>query len=69
MPHGRRGGHSIRIHAHDLLFLEEEALRLRRERFRQDRNLASPSLADVLSQLLRELEEHRRRSGGPLEAG
>lgn len=51
----------MRVYTEDLLFLQEERLRVRRERFRRDRELAQPSLADVLSELLDELEHLRAR--------
>lgn len=53
---------TIRLNEKDRPFLDKEGLRLMQEHFEQTRELRKPSLADVVTELLEELRNHRRHA-------
>lgn len=51
----------VRIHPEDRLWLEEEVLRLLRERYEETDRLKRPSIQDTLGALFEELRDARER--------
>lgn len=53
---------SIRLYEADRPFLDDECLRMMQERFEQEGRLDRPSIADVVHELIEELEQRRRHA-------
>lgn len=54
---------SVRLDKSDRPFLDEEALRIMQKEFAQTGRLDKPSIAEVISELLDELQVRRRQAG------